>query len=108
MAKCRTTIAGLRRTSQATRHYAVSREGGAPENTPQSVSPHFPILRKHNSGPIVKSTNTLARRMQTWSAGQRYWARMRRLGAVAQILFDDAGASGAALAWELANEAQPA
>jgi hypothetical protein len=108
MAKCRTTIAGLRRTSQATRHYAVSREGVAPENTPQRVSPHFPILRKHNSGPFVKSTDTLARRMQPWGAGQRYWARMRRLGAVAQILFGDAGASGAALVWELATEAQPA
>ena len=40
------------------------------------------------------------------SAGQRYWARMRRLGAVAQILFDDAAASGATLAWELPDEAQ--
>jgi len=37
---------------------------------------------------------------------QRDWARTERLGAVAQILFDHAGASGAVLAWELANEAQ--
>jgi hypothetical protein len=39
---------------------------------------------------------------------QRDWARTERLGAVAQILFDHAGASGAVLAWELANEAQRA
>jgi hypothetical protein len=31
-----------------------------------------------------------------------------RLGAVAPILFDHAGASGTVLAWELANEAQRA
>jgi nicotinamidase-related amidase len=37
---------------------------------------------------------------------QRDWARTERLGAVAQILFDHAGASGAVLGWELANEAQ--
>jgi len=36
---------------------------------------------------------------------QRDWARTERLGAVAQILFDHAGASGTTLAWELANEA---
>jgi nicotinamidase-related amidase len=36
---------------------------------------------------------------------QRDWARTERLGAVAQILFDHAGASGTILAWELANEA---
>jgi len=39
---------------------------------------------------------------------QRDWARTQRLGIVAQILFDHAGASGAVLAWELANEAQRA
>jgi nicotinamidase-related amidase len=39
---------------------------------------------------------------------QRDWARTERLGAVAQILFDQAGASGTVLAWELANEAQRA
>jgi nicotinamidase-related amidase len=39
---------------------------------------------------------------------QRDWARTERLGAVAQILFDHAGASGAVLGWELANEAQHA
>src|SRR5258707_7555555 len=39
---------------------------------------------------------------------QRDWARTDRLGTVAQILFDHAGASGAVLAWELANEAQRA
>jgi nicotinamidase-related amidase len=39
---------------------------------------------------------------------QRDWARTERLGAVAQILFDHAGASGAVLRWELANEAQRA
>jgi nicotinamidase-related amidase len=37
---------------------------------------------------------------------QRDWARTERLGAVAQILFDHAGASGAVLGWELTNEAQ--
>jgi nicotinamidase-related amidase len=37
---------------------------------------------------------------------QRDWARTERLGEVAQILFDHAGASGTTLAWELANEAQ--
>src|SRR5580693_1980121 len=37
---------------------------------------------------------------------QRDWARTERLGAVAQILFDHAGASGAVLGWELANAAQ--
>ena len=37
---------------------------------------------------------------------QRDWARTERLGAVAQILFDHAGASGAVLGWELANEGQ--
>jgi nicotinamidase-related amidase len=36
---------------------------------------------------------------------QRDWARTERLGAVAQILLDHAGASGTVLAWELANEA---
>src|SRR5258705_7654375 len=36
---------------------------------------------------------------------QRDWARTERLGEVAQILFDQAGASGTVLAWELANEA---
>ena len=39
---------------------------------------------------------------------QRDWARTERLGAVAQILFDHAGASGTVLAWELSNEAQRA
>ena len=39
---------------------------------------------------------------------QRDWARTERLGAVAQILFDHAGASGTVLAWELANEAMRA
>ena len=39
---------------------------------------------------------------------QRDWARTERLGAVAQILFDHAGASGTVLAWELANEARHA
>jgi nicotinamidase-related amidase len=39
---------------------------------------------------------------------QRDWARTERLGAVAQILLDHAGASGTVLAWELANEAQRA
>ena len=39
---------------------------------------------------------------------QRDWARTEKLGEVAQILFDHAGASGAVLAWELANEAQHA
>jgi len=37
---------------------------------------------------------------------QRDWARTERLGEVAQILFDHAGASGAVLAWEFANEAK--
>ena len=36
---------------------------------------------------------------------QRDWARTEKLGEVAQILFDHAGASGTILAWELANEA---
>ena len=36
---------------------------------------------------------------------QRDWARTERLGAVAQILLDHAGASGTVLAWELATEA---
>jgi len=36
---------------------------------------------------------------------QRDWARTERLGEVAQILFDHAGASGTVLAWELDNEA---
>jgi nicotinamidase-related amidase len=39
---------------------------------------------------------------------QRDWARTERLGDVAQILFDHAGASGTVLAWELANEAMRA
>jgi len=39
---------------------------------------------------------------------QRDWARTERLGAVAQILFDHAGASGAVLGWELAIESQRA
>jgi nicotinamidase-related amidase len=39
---------------------------------------------------------------------QRDWARTERPGAVAQILFDHAGASGTVLTWELANEAQHA
>src|SRR6201987_6185741 len=37
---------------------------------------------------------------------QRDWARTERLGEVAQILFDHAGASGSVLAWELTNEAK--
>jgi nicotinamidase-related amidase len=37
---------------------------------------------------------------------QRDWARTEKLGAVAQILFEHAGASGTILGWELANEAQ--
>jgi nicotinamidase-related amidase len=37
---------------------------------------------------------------------QRDWARTERLGEVAQILFDHAGASGVMLAWEQANEAK--
>jgi len=36
---------------------------------------------------------------------QRDWARTEKLGEVAQILLDHAGASGTVLAWELANEA---
>lgn len=36
---------------------------------------------------------------------QRDWARTEKLGEVAQILFDHAGASGTILAWELDNEA---
>ena len=39
---------------------------------------------------------------------QRDWARTEKLGAVAQILFEHAGASGTILGWELANEAQRA
>jgi len=39
---------------------------------------------------------------------QRDWARTERLGAVAEILFDHAGASGTILAWELASEARRA
>jgi nicotinamidase-related amidase len=39
---------------------------------------------------------------------QRDWARTERLGEVAQILFDHAGASGTILAWELENEAKHA
>jgi nicotinamidase-related amidase len=39
---------------------------------------------------------------------QRDWARTERLGEVARILFDHAGASGTVLAWELANEAMRA
>jgi nicotinamidase-related amidase len=39
---------------------------------------------------------------------QRDWARTEKLGEVAQILFDHAGASGSVLAWELASEAQRA
>jgi nicotinamidase-related amidase len=35
---------------------------------------------------------------------QRDWARTEKLGEVAQILFDHAGASGTVLAWELAND----
>jgi hypothetical protein len=55
---------GSPRTSQAARHSAVFREGVAPENTPQRVCPHLPILRKHDSVPFVRSMATLARRMQ--------------------------------------------
>src|SRR5580765_8354460 len=48
----------------------------------------------------------------TWlgMAGElkRDWARTERLGAVAQILFDHGGASGAVLAWEQANDARRA
>jgi nicotinamidase-related amidase len=39
---------------------------------------------------------------------QRDWARTEKLGEVAQILFDHAGATGTILTWELANEAQRA
>jgi len=39
---------------------------------------------------------------------QRDWARTEKLRAVAQILFEHAGASGTILGWELANEAQHA
>lgn len=37
---------------------------------------------------------------------QRDWARTERLGELAPVLFDHAGASGTVLAWELANEAK--
>jgi len=37
---------------------------------------------------------------------QRDWARTERLGAVAQILFEHAGATGAILSWEFENEAR--
>jgi nicotinamidase-related amidase len=36
---------------------------------------------------------------------QRDWARTERIGEVAQVLFEHAGASGTILAWELDNEA---
>src|SRR3981189_876578 len=39
---------------------------------------------------------------------QRDWARTERLGAVGQLLFEHAGASGVVLAWELDNEAKRA
>src|ERR1700676_2774282 len=39
---------------------------------------------------------------------QRDWARTEKLGEVAGILFDHAGFSGTALAWELDNEAKRA
>jgi nicotinamidase-related amidase len=39
---------------------------------------------------------------------QRDWARTERLGEVAQVLFEHAGASGAILGWELDNEAKRA
>ena len=39
---------------------------------------------------------------------QRDWARTEKLGEVAGILFDHAGASGAVLGWELDNEAKRA
>src|SRR6202050_3457033 len=39
---------------------------------------------------------------------QRDWARTERLGEVAQILFEHAGASGTVLAWELENETKQA
>jgi len=39
---------------------------------------------------------------------QRDWARTERLGAVAQILFDHAGASGAVLGSELDSDAKRA
>src|SRR3982075_122355 len=39
---------------------------------------------------------------------QRDWARTKSLGAVAEILFDHAGASGTVLAWGVAHEAQRA
>jgi nicotinamidase-related amidase len=39
---------------------------------------------------------------------QRDWARTEKLGEVAQILLDHAGASGAVLGWELAIESQHA
>ena len=39
---------------------------------------------------------------------QRDWARTEKQGEVAQILFDHAGGTGAALAWELDNEAKHA
>jgi hypothetical protein len=39
---------------------------------------------------------------------QRDWARTERLGEVAQILVDHAGASGVVLAWELENEVKRA
>jgi len=39
---------------------------------------------------------------------QRDWARTEKLGEVARILFEHAGASGAVLGWELDNEAKRA
>ena len=39
---------------------------------------------------------------------QRDWARTKHLGEVAQIFLEHAGASGAMLAWELANETKGA
>jgi len=45
---------------------------------------------------------------RTFMAGelQRDWARTERLGEVAQVLFEHAGASGTILGWELDNEAK--
>ena len=98
-----------------------------PENCAVLLIDHQPSqlanVNSHEPTMVINNVTALARTAKAYEVPtilttinakrgggelQRDWARTERLGAVAQILFDHAGASGTVLAWELANEAQRA
>jgi nicotinamidase-related amidase len=71
-------------------------------------------LHSHELTMVINNVTGLAKTTRAFGVPTilttiaRDWARTERPEEVAQILFDHAGASGAVLAWELANEAMRA